>query len=147
MAGRTSGLCSVEIKTAASAMEQPRGRPGAGTEAGGVRWGLSQAAEQRIEDRIRLLLRCSRRPSALTQEAQGSNSVSRLVEGSEPWDTDSNRKGYAPRREASGLGWDILQKCVAQLPVPSRAHDLSSCPVLPLWSRLAKQYSQGCTGG
>ncbi|XP_031216267.1 centromere protein H [Mastomys coucha] len=38
-------------------MEQSRGRPGAGTEAGGVRWGLSQAAEQRIEDRIRLLLR------------------------------------------------------------------------------------------
>lgn len=72
VAGRTAGLFSVKLKPAASAMEQPRKRPVAGAEACGEERGLPQTAEERFEDRISLLLRCSGRASFLTREAQGS---------------------------------------------------------------------------
>lgn len=82
-------MYSVEIKAEASAMEPPRERPTAAAKACEAERGLSQASEERIEDRISLLLRCSRRASALTREAQGSNSVSLADSGSEPCGTVS----------------------------------------------------------
>lgn len=70
MAGRTAAVFSVEIKAAASAMEPLRERPVAGAEACGPR-SSPQASEERIMDRISLLLRCARRASALTLGGPG----------------------------------------------------------------------------
>lgn len=107
--------------------EQPRERSEAGAEACEEKRGLSQAAEERIEDRISLLLRCSRRASAPTREAQGSYSGSLADLGLRslrhhqfhrfrPVSGEESRKRCPPRREASGLGWDILQEDVALCP-------------------------------
>lgn len=132
VAGRTAELFSVAFKPAASAMEkQPRERSVAGAEAYGEKQGLSQAAEERIEDRISLLLRCSRRASAPTREAQGSNSVSLADLGLRnlrhhqfnrfrPVGGEESRKGCHLRREASGQGWDILREDIAQCPSLAR---------------------------
>lgn len=135
MAGRSAWLFSVKIKSAAAAMEQRQERPVAGAEACGEERGLSRAAEERIEDRISLLLRCSRRASALTREAQGSKSVS-LVDlrlralrhyqcnRFRPVGKRAAKATSPPRREKMGLRWDSLRKCVARLatrpPVLSR---------------------------
>lgn len=141
MAGRTGWLFSKKIKPAAAAMEQRQERPVAGAEACGEERGLSQAAEERIEDRISLLLRCSRRASALTREAQGSKSVSladlrlralRHYQCSRfrPVGKRAAKDTSPPRREKMGLGWDSLRKCVARL---ATCPPVLSCHCGPCW--------------
>lgn len=134
MAGRTAWLFSVKIKPAAAAMEQPQERPEAGAEACGGERGLSQPAEECIEDRISLLLRWA---SALTPEAHGSNSISLADLGFRalrhhqfnrfrPVGKRAAKDTSPPCRETKGLRWDSLRKCVTLCPVPSPPCGLSS---------------------
>lgn len=136
MARRTSRFLSVEIKPAASAMEQPQERPAAGAEACGEERGVSPAAEERVEERISLLLRCSRRASALALEAQGSNSVSlaglRLralghhqFNRFRPVSGEESREG-SPRSGRLAGGTFCASAWRGAARVPSQACDLSS---------------------
>lgn len=74
--GNKCSAVPVEIKSMASAMEQPGEKLAAGAEGCGEVRGEPQAAGESIEDRIRLLLRYPTRHPALALEAEGSNSDS-----------------------------------------------------------------------